>query len=398
MAGIATFGGGSRSRPASLTGVLVLAALGLAGCGDVPPPVVPAPDLDAHPLYSTYDFGKSGAVVDIGIQPLWVPTCIITEVMKRDGVLVEALAGMGMEVRFHAFLKGADINFFLQRGDLEAGIVGDMPALTAAAESGALVAALVQQGYCAIVAKRYGFVCDLRGKRVGYAFGSNAHYALLEALSAVGVEEKDLLLVPLDVHEMPDALERGSIDAYSAWEPTPTLSLARFEDHVVIHRSLTSGYLYFSRPFADANDKALRHVTASALRAAAWLFRSHENLSEASQWALEAGAEVSEEVMLLSKEDYVTLAGQDILGLTSVPMIPENDLAPGGPLFKEFEFLKTLGRIDSAADWSDIRACFDRGIIPDVLSERAKYRLREGRRGGAEGLEPTSVPAPEPLE
>ena len=91
------------------------------------------PNLSEHPIYRTYSFGSSDNVIDIGTQPLWVPTCLISEAMRHDNILRDALSERGLEVRFHAFLKGADINFFLERGDLEVAIGGDMPALVAAA-------------------------------------------------------------------------------------------------------------------------------------------------------------------------------------------------------------------------------------------------------------------------
>ena len=88
-----------------------------------------SPNLSEHPIYRTYSFGSSDNVVDIGTQPLWVPTCLISEAMRHDNILRDALSERGLEVRFHAFLKGADVNFFLERGELEVAIGGDMPAL-----------------------------------------------------------------------------------------------------------------------------------------------------------------------------------------------------------------------------------------------------------------------------
>ena len=53
--------------------------------------------------------------------------------MKRDTTLHDALSGLGMKVRFYAFLKGDGVNYFLRRGDIDAGISGDMPVITASA-------------------------------------------------------------------------------------------------------------------------------------------------------------------------------------------------------------------------------------------------------------------------
>lgn len=71
--------------------------------------------------FEGYQFGNPETVIDLGIQPLWLPG-VISEVMRRDSILHEALAKRGFEIRFHAFLKGADVNSFIASRHLEAGI------------------------------------------------------------------------------------------------------------------------------------------------------------------------------------------------------------------------------------------------------------------------------------
>ena len=55
-------------------------------------PIPAVPDLSDHPIYMNYEFGQDDSVIDLGTQPLWVPTCLISEVMQRDTVLYAALA------------------------------------------------------------------------------------------------------------------------------------------------------------------------------------------------------------------------------------------------------------------------------------------------------------------
>lgn len=334
-----------------------------------------APNLSDHPIYREYEFGQDESVIDLGTQPLWVPTCLISETMRRDNVLHTALAEHGLIIRFHPFLKGADVNSFLRHAELEVGIGGDMPALTAVADSNALVVTLIQQGFCSIVANRHMSISELRNKRIAYAFGSNAHYALIHALSSAGLRETDVRLIPLDVNEMPDALAEGRIDAFSAWEPTPTIALTRFERAVVIHRNTTSGYLYFSRSFADRHPEAVRQIVASQLRSMKWLRNQKENLLQASRWALTAGQDLSGQTPVLSPEQYLALAKSDLLGISSIPIIPRKHLADGGPLHREFEFLQSLGKIVDTAGWDRVRSCFDHSIVEEVLSPRGRYRL-----------------------
>lgn len=126
--------------------------------------IISEPDLSLHPIYSSYNFSHENNVIDIGIQPLWIPPGIITEAMKRDAVLQRTLSEYGMELRFNAFLKGADVNFFLKRGDLEIATAGDMPMLTASASYDTTVTSLIQYGYSSIVARQHMLVPELREK------------------------------------------------------------------------------------------------------------------------------------------------------------------------------------------------------------------------------------------
>ncbi|MFK5953868.1 MAG: ABC transporter substrate-binding protein [Desulfobacterium sp.] len=113
------------------------------------------------------------------------------------------------------------MNFFLGKGDIDAGIGGDMPTLTAAANFDIVIPVMIQRGFVSIVANRHMLIDQLKRKKIGYAFGSNAHYALLKTLASAGLNENDVKLIPMEVAQMPEALDAGEITAFSAWEPTP---------------------------------------------------------------------------------------------------------------------------------------------------------------------------------
>lgn len=359
----------------SIAVAILLVAIVILRTGKVKDlPTVSAPDLSNHPIYSNYDFGEDN-VIGFGIQPLVVPVGVLSEVMRRDAVLRKALSEQGLEIQFYPFLKGADANFFLKRGDLEVAMGGDMSVLTACATSGVLVATLTKQGFSSIVAQRHMLMKELRGKRIGYAFGSNAHYALLQSLTNAGLQETDVRLVPLDINEMPEALDKGKIDAFSGWEPATSIALAKYDDFVVIHRSLSSSYLYFSRSFVEQHPTAVRHIVASQLRSMAWMRHRKENLLNACRWTMQAGDNLSGQTPVFLEEQCASLVKSTLLDISSVAAIPEKYLAPDGQLFREYEFLKGLGKIPGTADWEEVRSCFDLTIIEEVLSGAQKYQL-----------------------
>lgn len=67
-------------------------------------------------------------------------------------------------------------------------------------------------------------IADLKGKRVGVKKGTSTHGGFLALLVAKGIRPTDLKLIELDPATMPDALAVGSLDAFVASEPTPSLA------------------------------------------------------------------------------------------------------------------------------------------------------------------------------
>ena len=361
-----------------LTGVILLSSITFSIAGKAEEgSIVQTPDLSNHPIYSNYKFSKEENVINIGVQPIYLPTGFISEAMKRDTVLQKALLELGVEVRFYAFLKGDDVNFFIRRGDLDAGISGDMPVITAASTMDVIIPVLIQQGFTSIIANRPMLISELRGSSIGYAFGSNAHYALLRSLASEGLNETNVNLVPMEVTQMPEALHAGKVDAFSAREPTAAITLIKYPESVAIHRYLSSGYMYFTEIILEDHPEAVRQIVASEIRAIQWIQDDTQNLLQASEWAIQAGESLIGRSIELSVEENASLAKGDILGLSSDPIIPHSDFETNGLLYMEFEFLKTLGKIPASRSWERVRNSFDWRIINRVLSDSKEYNLDE---------------------
>jgi len=335
------------------------------------------PDLSKHPVYSKYQFNNTDNVINLGTQPLYMPTGLITETMKRDIILKKALNKLGIEIRFYSFLKGHDVNFFLKKGDIDAGIGGDMPAITIASTSEVIIPSLMQNGFVSIVAEHHMLIEQMRGKRFGYAIGSNAHYSLLHMFQLRGIAATDVRLIPINVVEMPEALAAGNIDAFSAWEPTPFLTRKLFPDKVVIHRSLSTGYLYFSRALYEKHPDAVLHMLAAQLRAFYWIKHKKENLLNASRWNIDENNKLSDTMSELSDVDISKLAVDDIIGHHSSPVIPLQSLSRTGNLYKEFKFLKELGMVPLSIAWEKVRDSFAPQILDGIYNNPSVYRFNE---------------------
>ena len=133
--------------------------------------------------------------------------------------------------------------------------------------------------------------------------------------------------------------------------------------------------MYFARAFSENHPELVRQILAAEIRALRWMKSDRENLLLASEWAIEAGEDLTNNKSELSVEENASLAENDILGLTSAPIIPQNDLRENGPLQLEFEFLKTLNKVPVASNWENVHKSFDLQIIIDVLANSEEYKL-----------------------
>lgn len=342
-------------------------------------PLVSTPNLTQHPIYSKYMFNTKDHVINIGVQPLYLPSSLIMETLKRDTILREELSNLGLEILFFDFLKGDDVNFFLGRGDIDAGIGGDMPTLTAAANLDIVIPVMIQRGFISIVANRHMLVEQLNGKKIGYAFGSNAHYALLKTLASAGLNKNDVKLIPMEVAQMPEALDAGKITVFSAWEPTPATALKNYTNSIIIHQRLSLGFFYFLETLYQKHPEAVSHILAAQIRAIRWMQDKRQNLSRACKWNIAAIDKAFGIKINLSVDDIAAIAMKDILGQTSNLGITEDTLKVNGPLDQEFKFLISIEKVPASASWALTRKKFQPGILNKTWSERDKYRINESK-------------------
>ncbi|MFH1243777.1 MAG: hypothetical protein V1689_15665 [Pseudomonadota bacterium] len=345
-----------------------------------PPPRQTETDLLKHPTYSKYGFSPADGVVRIGIQPFWVFEANIVEAMRRDRLLRQDLTELGMRAEFFSFWKGMDITFFIAKGLLDAGMSGFPPALILTTSHEILVPALVDQGFDDLVALDCLTIHDLKGKSIGFPFGSDAHFMLAEALDAAGVKAR---LVPMDVNEMLIAMKSDEISTCAVWEPVTSTLLSMNPDARVIHRGRWISFILFSGDFAKKHPETVLFILAAQVRAIRWINADRENLVRSSQWAIEACKEFSPQAPALSLEDFAKQAGK-VAELSRTPIISEEDLDDGGFLPRAFAFLKRERLIPAHAKWEKTRLMFNTHLIGSVLREPRKFRLNQFDYGTGE--------------
>ncbi len=323
--------------------------------------------------FDAYGLTPDSPAVDLGVQPLGYPSGVISAVMRHDHILQKALATARLPLKTHAFQRGADMVGLLGEHRLEAGLLGDVPTLLSAAVGQVWIVGLVKQTSTAIVAKGAAQVSTLAGKRIGYVEVSSAHHTLLQGLASAGLDEKQVTMVQLRIDEMPEALERGDIDAFAAWEPAPSVALARNAANRIVFRGLSSDYFVIERAFAKRNPEAALHLVAGFLRAIEWMQRSQRNVEKAASWTLADGLAFSGKVAAVTAGQIVAITRREILDIPSAPAIP---MGPNNiPLKTEFQFLEKLGKLPAGARWEKVEAAFGYDGLARVLGDPRKYQI-----------------------
>lgn len=112
---------------------------------------------------------------------------------------------------------------------------------------------------------------DLKGKKVGYAQGTNAHYYLSKALEQAGLKFSDVTAVSLTPTDFVTSLANGSLDAFVWTEPVITKALAEGKGR--FHAIKTPGlYTTFSsiitlQSTIDDNPELLRKALRALIEA-----------------------------------------------------------------------------------------------------------------------------------
>jgi len=198
--------------------------------------------------------------------------------LKAQGLLEQRLAPLGYSVNWAIFTSGPPILEALNAGAVDFAFTGEPPPIFAQAAGVPLVyaAATLPSPRSVAILTEPGTgvksVADLRGKKVAVAKGSSAHYLLVAAVQHAGLHYSDIQPVYLQPADGREALQSGSVDAWSIWDPF--LAAAQVSGATV----LTDGtglmpnraFYLSSRQFATRNAPALAAAVAAVKEIEAW--------------------------------------------------------------------------------------------------------------------------------
>lgn len=139
--------------------------------------------------------------------------------------------GYGLNVEHILFSSGTENNQALISGEIDVNVGSDSKtvAIFGAVPDQALIIATIQRGdrYSTIVRadSSYQTWHDLKGKTVGTRLGTGAEQVLLRYFDQTDdLSWDDFEWVNMKIEDMTAALAEGSIEAFTAWEPTPAIA------------------------------------------------------------------------------------------------------------------------------------------------------------------------------
>ncbi|MBD1381070.1 aliphatic sulfonate ABC transporter substrate-binding protein [Metabacillus arenae] len=167
---------------------------------------------------------KRNVVVNIGVQG----STGVLPYAREKKYFEKAFEKVGAEVKWHEFTSGPPHFEALAAERLDLGATGGTPLI--AGQSGGVdfkaiaVTTDGKKGNSIVIAKDSEIkdLKDLKGKKIAVAKGSSAYNFLYMAIDRAGLKEKDIKIVQLQPDEARPALDNGSIDAWSTWEPYAT--------------------------------------------------------------------------------------------------------------------------------------------------------------------------------
>lgn len=185
-------------RPAAL---LLLTVSALAGCG--------ARAVEHDPETLRIGYQKWGTF----------------SILKASRELAKAFHGKSVEIVWREFPSGPPLLEALNAGSIDIGHTGDSPPLFAQAAGIPFVyfaASSASPQSSGILVRRDSPIHgarDLRGRKIGFGKGTSAHTMVLRYLEKNGLNISDITAVYLPPADGREALENGSIDAWSIWDP-----------------------------------------------------------------------------------------------------------------------------------------------------------------------------------
>ncbi|MGY3653241.1 sulfonate transport system substrate-binding protein [Bradyrhizobium sp. LM4.3] len=210
--------------------------------------------------------------------------------VRQRQTLESAFKPLGIEIKWIDFQFGPPLLEAINVGSVDFGFVGDTPPIFAQAGGARIryVAAVKSDGdnQAIIVPKDSPIktLADLKGKRIAFGKGSSAHNLLVVALEKGGLSWSDITPAPLAPADATAAFVKGSVDAWSIWDPY--LALAELKENarvLVFDKDVHKPNAYYiaNTDFVEKYPSLVAKLNTAFASEGVWAESHHEEVAKA---------------------------------------------------------------------------------------------------------------------
>jgi sulfonate transport system substrate-binding protein len=231
--------------------------------------------------------------------------------VKARHTVENVFAPLGVDVKWVDFQFGPPLLEAINVGSVDFGYVGDSPPIFAQAANARIryVAAVKSEGNTqAIIVPKDSPIrtlADLKGKRVAFGKGSSAHNLLVAALEKAGLSWSDITPAPLAPADATAAFVKGSVDAWSIWDPYLALAELRENARVIafdkeIHKP--NSFYIAGSDFVEAYPALVARLNAVFAAEGVWADQHHDEVAKAQAEA--TGVDIAAIQRFVNRSNY----------------------------------------------------------------------------------------------
>ena len=232
----------------------------------------------------------------------------------------DAFKPLGIEIKWVDFQFGPPLLEAINAGSVDFGYVGDAPPIFAQAGGAGIryVAAVKSDGNTqAIIVPQDSPIktlADLKGKRIAFGKGSSAHNLLVAALEKAGLTWNDITPAPLAPADATAAFVKGSVDAWSIWDPYLALAELKENARVIafdkdVHKP---NAFYIARAdFVEKYPTLVAQLNAVFAAEGRWADSHHEEVARAQAEA--TGVDIEAIKRFVDRSNYRVVPIDDVV-------------------------------------------------------------------------------------
>jgi sulfonate transport system substrate-binding protein len=210
--------------------------------------------------------------------------------VKARRTIEDTFKPVGIDIVWVDFQFGPPLLEAINVGSVDFGYVGDAPPIFAQAANAKIryAAAVKQNGSTqAIIVPKDSPIrtlTDLKGKRVAFGKGSSAHNLLVAALEKAGLSWSDITPAPLAPADATAAFVKGSVDAWSIWDPYLALAELKENARVIawdrdVHKP--NSFYIVGSDFVEKYPALVAKLNAAFAAEGVWANGHHEEVAKA---------------------------------------------------------------------------------------------------------------------